>query len=379
MGPLQGIRIIEMAGIGPGPFCGMMLADMGAEVIQVVRPVTKQPGSRPASVDLRGRRSLTLDLKNPLAVDAVLKLCETADGLIEGFRPGVMERLGLGPVPCNARNPKLVYGRITGWGQDGPWAQRAGHDINYLALSGAMHNLGRRGERPAIPLNYVADYGGGAMFLAFGLVCAILEAQKSGQGQVVDAAMIDGVAALQALHYQYYNRGLFSEPGEHILGGGHHSYEVYETSDGKHVAVGALESKFYHELIEKLGLDQQRFGDKAAFGGRTSQEEVRQLQDEMAAVFKTRTRDQWCEVFAESDACFAPVLHPVEAAEHPHNKQRNTFLNRDGQRQHAPAPRFSRTVAEPGGLPCYPGEDSDEILRELGFSDSHIQKLVASF
>ena len=376
MGPLQGYRIIEMAGIGPGPFCGMMLADMGAEVIQVVRPVPKQSANRPANVDLRGRRSLALDLKNPLAIDVVLKLCKTSDGLIEGYRPGVMERLGLGPQDCMERNPKLVYGRITGWGQDGPWAQQAGHDINYLALSGAMHNLGRRGEKPAIPLNLVADYGGGGMFLAFGLLCGILESQKSGQGQVVDTAMVDGVAALQALHYQYYNQGLFAEPGEHILGGGHHSYEVYETSDGKYVTIGALETKFYDELIEKLGLNREQFSGNAAIGGQARPEESEQLQEVIAAVFKTRTREEWCVVFADSDACFAPVLSPHEAAEHPHNKQRGTFLNRDGQLQHAPAPRFSRTVPEAGEAPRFSGEDSKEILNELGFSSGDIQKLV---
>jgi alpha-methylacyl-CoA racemase len=376
MGPLQGYRIIEMAGIGPGPFCGMMLADMGADVIQVVRPVAKQSGRRPANVDLRGRRSLALDLKNHLAIDAILNLCESADGLIEGFRPGVMERLGLGPDECMERNPKLVYGRITGWGQDGPWAQRAGHDINYLALSGAMHNLGRRGEKPAIPLNFIADYGGGGMFLAFGLVCGILEAQKSGRGQVVDTAMVDGVAALQALHYQYYTQGLFTNPGEHILGGGHHSYEVYETSDAKYVTVGALETKFYDELVEKLGLDRERFEGKAAFGGRVSSAEVEALQNEIAAVFKTKSRDEWCDVFEGSDACFAPVLSPREAAEHPHNKDRDTFLNDNGQLQHAPAPRFSRTVPEAGEVPRFPGEDSEVILKELGYSGGQIRELT---
>jgi len=378
MGPLHGCRIIEMAGMGPGPFCGMLLADMGAEVIQVVRPESASPENRHVSVDLRGRRSLALDLKNPQAVDAVLKLCETADGLIEGFRPGVMERRGLGPDVCTERNPKLVYGRMTGWGQEGPWAQRAGHDINYLALSGAMHNLGRRGETPAVPLNFIADYGGGGMFLAFGLVCGILEAQKSGQGQVVDAAMVDGVATLQAMHFQYYNQGLFANPGEHILGGGHHSYEVYETSDGKYVSIGALETKFYNELIEKLGLDCERFEGKAALGGWTDPAEVESLQDEIAAVFRTRTRDEWCNVFEDSDACFAPVLTPHEAAEHPHNKQRGTFLNADGNLQHSPAPRFSRTVPEAGTNPRLPGEDSVEILRELGFSSGEINELVGS-
>lgn len=376
MGPLHGCRIVEMAGLGPGPFCGMMLADMGAEVIQVVRSSATESDGRPANVDQRGRRSLALDLKDPMAVEAVLKLCETADALIEGFRPGVMERLGLGPDVCQQRNPKLVYGRMTGWGQEGPWAQRAGHDINYLALSGAMFNLGRVGDRPAIPLNFLADYGGGGMFLAFGLVCGILEARTSGQGQVIDAAMVDGVAALQALHYQFYNQGIYGDRGTHFLGGGHHSYEVYETSDGEFMAVGALETKFYDELIDKLGLDVDRFGGRSAFGGRVNPAEVSALQAEMAAVFKTRTRDEWCDVFADSDACVAPVLRPEEAWRHPHNTARATFVERDGQWQHAPAPRFDRTVPEAGPAPRRPGEDSKEILRELGLATDVIDRLT---
>lgn len=376
MGPLQGYRIIEMAGIGPGPFCGMMLADMGAEVIQVTRPLSRRDRQPSPSVDQRGRRSLVLDLKDRLAVDVVLKLCESADGLIEGFRPGVMERLGLGPDECQQRNPKLVYGRITGWGQEGPWAQRAGHDINYLALSGAMYNLGRPGEKPAIPLNFIADYGGGGMFLAFGMVCGILEAQQSGHGQVVDAAMVDGVAALQALHYQYYNSGLFTERGTHVLGGGHHGYEVYETSDGEYVTVGALETRFYDELVEKLNLDPERFAGKAAFGGQTSPQEVEALKQEIGAVFRTRTREEWCKVFEGSDACFAPVLRPHEAAQHPHHLARQTFIEQDGWLQHAPAPRFNRTAAEPGRSPQVPGQDSEDILRELGLEESEIQQLL---
>lgn len=376
MGPLQGYRIIEMAGIGPAPFCGMMLADMGADVIQVTRPLPADSRRASANADQRGRRSLALDLKHPRAAEIVLRLCATADGLIEGFRPGVMERLGLGPDECRQHNPKLVYGRMTGWGQQGPWAQRAGHDINYLALSGAMYNLGRQGEKPAIPLNFIADYGGGGMFLAFGMVCGILEAQKSGLGQVVDAAMIDGVAALQALHYQYYNQGLFVERGTHVLGGGHHGYEVYETADGEYVTVGALEPKFYDELIDKLGLDRERFAGRSAFGGQTDPQEVDTLKQELAAVFRTRTRDEWCDVFSESDACFAPVLKPQEAAQHPHHQSRQTFIERADGVQHAAAPRFSRTVPQAGCPPRIPGEDSAGILQELGLDESEIQQLL---
>lgn len=373
MGPLDGVRIVELAGIGPAPFCGMLLADMGAEVIQVARPSSMRSAS---SVDQRGRRSLVLDLKDPAAADVVLRLCETADALIEGFRPGVMERLGLGPDVCLQRNPKLVYGRMTGWGQDGPWAKRAGHDINYLALSGALFNLGRHGERPAIPLNFIADYGGGAMFLAFGLLCGILESQRSGQGQVVDAAMIDGVAALQALHYQFYNQGIGIERGSHFLGGGHHSYEVYETSDGEYVAIGALEPAFYAELIEKLELDPQIFGRHSAFSEQSSPQQIMTLKAELTRVFRTRTREEWCEVFEESDACFAPVLRPHEAAKHPHHQARETFIERDGQLQHNAAPRFSRTPAAPGTAPQPAGMDSVSILQEIGCGKETISRLI---
>lgn len=377
MGPLTGTRIIEIAGIGPGPFCGMLLADMGAEVIQVVRPGSASGSPLGPGIDQSGRRSLILDLKQPEAVEAVLKLCETADGLIEGFRPGVMERLGLGPDVCLTRSPRLVYGRVTGWGQDGPWSRRAGHDINYLALSGAMNNLGRTGEKPAIPLNYIADYAGGALFLAFGLVCGLLEARTSGRGQVIDAAMIDGLAALQAPHMHFYQAGLFRERGTHFLGGGHPAYEVYETRDGKYVALGALEPRFYDELIERLELDPNRFAGKAPFGPHPMTcQEAAELKKAIAAVIRTRTQEQWCEVFADSDACFAPVLNPEEAAEHPHHRDRGTWCEQDGRRRHRPAPRFSRTVPDIPAPPRPPGSDSEQILRELGLSDEEIGRLI---
>ncbi len=373
MGPLHGYRIIELAGLGPGPFCGMMLADMGAEVIQIVRPTQDQQEERPLKVDQRGRRSLALDLKKPAAVEIVLRLCENADALFEGFRPGVVERLGLGPDVCMTRNPKLVFGRMTGWGQEGPLAERAGHDINYLALSGALHNLGRRGEKPAVPLNYVADYGGGGMMLAFGLLCGILSAQKNGKGQVVDAAMVDGVAALQAFHYQMYHNGMYLERGEHFLGGGHHSYDVYETRDGEYLAVGAIEAKFYAQLIEILELDSEQFAHKSICEEVLETEVLQELQVKMTEVFKTRSRDEWVDVFAETDACVTPVLSLEEAAQHPHNAARQTFIrDEQGVLQHAPAPRFSETPAVMGNAPRYAGEDRDGILRDYGFSEDAI-------
>jgi alpha-methylacyl-CoA racemase len=385
LGPLQGLRIIELQGLGPAPFCGMMLGDMGADVIQIVRP-DKTPMQeweqqnrgehRPVKIDQRSRRSLALDLKKPEAVGVVKRLCENADGFIEGFRPGVAERLGVGPDVCMGVNPKLVYGRMTGWGQEGPLAQRAGHDINYLALSGAMNQMGRRGEPPAIPLNYVADYGGGGMMLAFGMVCALFEAQRSGKGQVVDAAMVDGVAALQAFQYEFFNSGQYQNRGEHFLAGGLHSYETYETKDGKYMSVGAIEIQFYAELVEKLGLDKERFADKSIFEAELSAEETESLKQELNATFKTRSQVEWCDVFNESDACVWPVLSLEDAMAHPHNVTRNTFTEIDGVAQHNPAPRFDRTSPEIGNPPRFSGEDSRAVLLDAGFTEKEFQQLL---
>ena len=369
MGPLAGYRIIELAGIGPGPFCGMMLSDMGAEVIRVERPV--QGGKRARDVLGRNRKSLAVDLKQPDGVETVLRLCEGADALFEGFRPGVTERLGLGPEDCMGRNPRLVYGRMTGWGQDGPMAQAAGHDINYIGLSGALHAIGRKGERPVPPLNLVGDFGGGGMLLAFGLVCGLLEAQRSGQGQVVDAAMVDGAASLMAMFFSFAAQGAFRpERGTNLLDGGAHFYDTYETADGEHVCIGSIEPQFYALLIEKAGLDPEQFApqmDPAQWAP---------LKATLTEVFKTRTRDEWCSIMEGTDVCFAPVLSIFEAPEHPHNKARGTFLEIDGLTQPAPAPRFSRTVPKVRGAARIAGEDSVEVLQSFGFSDAEIDALV---
>ena len=368
MGPLQDFRIIELAGIGPGPFCGMMLSDMGAEVIRVDR---LRPGaSRPKDVLARNRRSIAVDLKAPEGVETVLKLTETADALFEGFRPGVTERLGLGPEDCQARNEKLVYGRMTGWGQEGPLSQAAGHDINYIALSGALHGIGRPGEKPVPPLNLVGDFGGGGMLLAYGLVCALLEAQKSGKGQVVDAAMVDGSAALMAMFFTMGAAGMFNDQrGTNLLDGGAHFYDTYETADQKAICIGSIEPQFYALLVEKAGLDPERFS------AQMDQSQWPEFKAELTRVFKTRTQAEWCEIMEGSDVCFAPVLSIFEAPEHPHNKARNAFVEVDGIVQPAPAPRFSRTVAEISHGARAPGEDTESVLLDSGFDAVDVARL----
>ena len=368
-GPLAGLRIIELAGIGAGPYCGMVLGDMGADVISIERPGGNPAAAVGHGVLFRNRRSVALNLKQPAAAEAVLRLCEKADALFESNRPGVAERLGVGPEACLARNPKLVYGRMTGWGQDGPLAQRAGHDINYIALSGALHAMGRRGEAPAVPLNLVGDFGGGGLLLAFGMVCALLEAQRSGRGQVVDAAMIDGASSLMAMWWGFRQQGLLSGPrGTHLLDTGAHFYEVYETADGRHLSIGAIEPQFYAELRQKLGL-------AAEFGEQMNPARWPELKARLAEVIKTRTRDHWCELFEGSDACVAPVLSLDEAPDHPHHRARQAFLDVAGTRQPAPAPRFSRSAP---GLPRPQpkvGADTEAVLRDFGFSASEIEAL----
>jgi len=361
MGPLKGFKIIELVGIGPGPFCGMMLADMGAEVISIER---SYPGAgKSADVAMRGRRSVALNLKTPEGVETLLQLCEQADAIFEGFRPGVAEKLGVGPEQCMARNPKLVYGRITGWGQDGPLAQTAGHDINYIALSGVLHAIGNKGGKPMAPLNLVGDFGGGGMMLAFGIVCGLLEAQKSGKGQVIDSSMVDGSAALMTMFFTLRGYGMFSEErGAGLLDGGAHFYDTYETSDAKHIALGAIEPQFYSLLLEKAGLDQEQYGEQMDMGQWDKHKET------LAEVFKTKTRDQWCELLEGTDACFSPVLSIWEAPEHPHNKARGTFTEVDGVVQPAPTPRFSRTEAEIIQGPRAPGEDTDAVLADWGIT-----------
>ncbi len=369
MGPLAGVRIIELAGIGPGPFCGMMLSDMGADVIRVDR------AGRVSRYDIlgRNRKSIVVDLKNPDGLEVVLKLCEGADGLFEGFRPGVTERLGVGPEDCMARNPKLVYGRMTGWGQDGPMANAAGHDINYISLAGALHAIGPTGGKPVPPLNLVGDFGGGGMLLAFGMVCALLEAQKSGKGQVVDASMVDGTATLMAMFSTMLAAGAWvNERGSNRLDGGAHYYDTYETKDGKYISLGSIEPQFYALLIEKASLDPEVFKDQ------NDRDRWPEFKVKLAEVFKAKTRDEWCEVMEGSDVCFAPVLSLEEAPSHPHNIARSTYVEIDGVVQPAPSPRFSRTAAEIRGRSRTPGADTVEILGEAGFDQSAIDGLVSS-
>ena len=366
MGPLQGFRVIELAGIGPGPFCGMMLSDMGAEVIRVDR-VGGRGGRR--DVLTRNRRSIAVDLKQPAGVEVVLKLAETADALFEGFRPGVTERLGLGPEDCMARNRRLVYGRMTGWGQDGPIAHAAGHDINYIGLAGALHAIGEPGGKPVPPLNLIGDFGGGGMLLAYGLVCGMLEASRSGEGQVIDAAMVDGAAALMAMFFSMAGNGFKDQRGSNMLDGGAHFYNTYETKDGEYVCVGAIEPQFYAELVEKSGVDAKRFGAQMDAG------QWAPFKDELAEVFKQKTRDEWCAIMEGSDVCFAPVLSILEAPQHPHNKHRATFVDVDGVTQPAPAPRFSRTQAEISHAARPPGADTRDVLADIGFDESKISAL----
>jgi alpha-methylacyl-CoA racemase len=376
MGPLTGFRIVEIAGIGPGPFCGMMLADLGAEVLRVERPGTASDARDPL---LRNRRRWALDLKDPQQVEALLGIIEHADALFEGYRPGVAERLGFGPDICLARNPRLVYGRMTGWGQHGPLASTAGHDINYIALSGALHAIGRRGERPVPPLNLVGDFGGGGMLLAFGMVCALLERERSGRGQVVDAAMVDGAVALMAMFLGMQARGFkCNDVGNHFLSGAAHYYDTYETRDGKFMAVGALEPQFYAELIAKAGLDPKVF-DGCDFASPRGHDPRRwaELKALVAEQFKTRTREEWCAVFEGSDACVAPVLTLEEARQHPHNQARQVFVTVGADAQNAPAPRFSRT---PAAVPQVATDASGAVLAMLsqwGCSEARVTQLRA--
>jgi alpha-methylacyl-CoA racemase len=377
-GPLSGYRIIELAGIGPGPFAAMMLADMGAEVVRVERADAVR-GPAPATphfdVLLRGRRNIALDLKHPDAVAALLELVESADGLIEGFRPHVMERLGLGPDVCLARNPRLVYGRMTGWGQSGMYADASGHDINYISLAGALAHFGREGEAPVPPLNMVGDFGGGGMFLAFGVVCALLEAQRSGQGQVVDAAMVDGAAVLMSMFWAFKAIGLFDEDhrGTNLLDTGAHFYDVYRCADGGYISIGSIEPKFYAELLRLTGLDSD-----PEFSKQMDRSAWPHLKQRLAEVFMTKTRDEWCTRMETTDVCFAPVLTMSEAGRHRHNVERGTFVEVAGTMQPAPAPRFSRTAAEIAMPPAHPGQHSVEILRDWGFDAARIAALIAS-
>ena len=373
MGPLAGITVIEIAGIGPGPYCGMLLADLGADVIRIDRAQAVKGGDPerpPADLLARGRRSVGVDLKNPDGVEVVLALVETADALIEGFRPGVTERLGIGPDDCLARNPRLVYGRMTGWGQDGPYASTAGHDINYIALAGALDPIGRRGEAPVPPLNLVGDFGGGGLMLAFGLVAALLEAQRSGQGQVIDAAMVDGAASLMTMTHSFRAMGLWNdERGTNMLDTGAHYYDVYETADGKYVSIGSIEPQFYAELLRLTGLE----GEELPW--QQDRNEWPAMKERLAGIFRSKTRDEWCALMEGSDVCFAPVMSMGEAPQHPHNVHRGTFVDVAGITQPGPAPRFSRTPGEIRRPPAHAGQHTDEVLTGAGVDADRLAKL----
>jgi alpha-methylacyl-CoA racemase len=373
MGPLTGVKVIEIAGIGPGPFAAMMLADMGADVVRVDRSNAVGGDFSAPNQDVlnRGRRSIGVDLKNPDGVETVLRLVEGADALIEGFRPGVAERLGIGPEACHARNRALTYGRMTGWGQEGPWAHAAGHDINYISLAGALAHFGRAGAKPTPPINLIGDFGGGGMLLAFGVVCGVLEARGSGQGQVVDAAMVDGSAVLMTMMWGLRSLGFWNEElGSNILDTGAPFYDTYECADGTFISIGSLEPQFYAELLTRTGLAEEELP------AQMNQGEWPVLRERFTALFKSKTRNEWCEILEATDVCFAPVLTMSEAAQHPHVVARKTITtDANGTEQPSPAPRFSRTPPEIQRPPAWPGQHTDEALTDWGFRPDEVAKL----
>ena len=374
MGPLEGVRIIEFQGIGPGPFCGMILSDMGADIVRIDRAANvpeEAPDAPPGDLLARGRRSIGIDLKNPAGVETALKLIEGADALFEGFRPGVMERLGLGPDVCLERNPKLVYGRMTGWGQEGPYSSMAGHDINYIALAGALAPIAREGQAPVPPLNLVGDFGGGGMYLAVGMLGALISAQRTGKGQVVDAAMVDGASSLiTSVHAGLASGGWHRGRASNVLDTGAHFYDAYETLDGKYIALGSIEPQFYAELLQLLGWEGEPLPyqhDRARWP---------EMKQRVSAMVRTKTRAEWEAVFEGSDVCFGPVLEPWEAPEHPHAKARGAFEEVAGVVQPAPAPRFSATKSEIQGPPAHPGQHTAEILGEIGIGGDEAAALA---
>ena len=374
MGPLAGVRVVELQGIGPGPYCGMMLADMGAEIIRIDRAANAGKPAAKTDILARGRKSIAVDLKSADGVETVLKIVESADVLVEGFRPGVMERLGLGPDVCLARNPKLIFGRMTGWGQTGSMAPAAGHDINYISLSGALHAIGPKDEKPTPPLNLVGDFGGGGMLLAFGIAAALYETSKSGQGQVIDAAMTDGSALLMNAIFGLMNAGRWShDRGSNMLDGGAHFYGTYETADGRWISIGSIEPQFYALLLEKTGLDQD-----TSMPPQMDQADWPVLQEKLTGVFKQKSRDEWDAIMLGTDICYAPVLTFEEACAHPHNAARQTFVEHNGVTQAAPAPRFSRTEPELPDTAAAPGNATDEILADIGLDAEAIAALRAS-
>jgi alpha-methylacyl-CoA racemase len=369
-GPLSGLKIVEFAGIGPGPFCGMLLSDLGADVVRIDRKGSGR--ASPADVTSRGRRSIALDLKSPEAIEACLKLFESADAVFEGFRPGVMERLGLGPEVALKRNPKLVFGRMTGWGQFGPYAQAAGHDMNYIAITGALHAIGTK-DKPIPPLNLVGDFGGGALYLAFGLLAGVIHARASGQGQVIDCAMSDGAASLMSMFYGFKGAGAWQDNRRaNLLDGGAHFYDTYQCSDGKWVSIGSIEPQFYALLMEKTGITDP------AFANQMSRKDWPELQTKLAAVIATKTQKQWCDLMEATDVCFAPVLDLDEAPKHAHNVARQTFVEIAGVVQPAPAPRFSATPGAIQGPPPAIGSSTETALADWGFASAEIEALKAS-
>ncbi|MDO9474043.1 MAG: CaiB/BaiF CoA-transferase family protein [Caulobacter sp.] len=366
-GPLSGLKIVEFAGIGPGPFCGMLLSDLGADVVRVDRKGAGR--ASPADVTSRGRRSVALDLKSPDAIEAVLKLLESADGLIEGFRPGVMERLGLGPDVVLKRNPKLVFGRMTGWGQTGPYAKAAGHDMNYIAITGALHAIGTE-DKPVPPLNLVGDFGGGALYLAFGLMAGIISARETGKGQVIDCAMSDGAASLMAMFYGFKGAGMWKDERQsNLLDGGAHFYDTYQCADGKWISIGSIEPQFYALLLEKTGITDPEFANQMDRSAWPS------LKAKLQDVLRTKTQAEWCAIMDATDICFAPVLDLEEAPKHAHNVARETFVTIEGVVQPAPAPRFSATPGAIQGPPPKIGAHNDEALTDWGFTAAEVATL----
>ena len=369
-GPLSGLKVVEFAGIGPGPFCGMLLSDLGADVVRIDRK--GQGRASPADITARGRRSIGLDLKNPASIETCLKLMESADAVFEGFRPGVMERLGLGPDVALKRNPKLVYGRMTGWGQFGPYANAAGHDMNYIAITGALHAIGTN-DKPIPPLNLVGDFGGGALYLAFGLLAGVLNARQTGQGQVIDCAMSDGAASLMAMFYGFKASGMWKEERRaNLLDGGAHFYDTYQCADGKWISIGSIEPQFYALLLEKTGINDP------AFAAQMDRGSWNDLRDKLAHVIAQKTQAEWCEIMDATDVCFAPVLDLDAAPKHPHNVARQTFVELGGVVQPAPAPRFSATPGEIQGPPPAIGAHDREALADWGFSPAAIDELKAA-
>ena len=373
MGPLNGYTILELAGIGPAPMGGMILADMGAEVIRIDR-ASGANALVMKDVSSRGKKSVVLNLKDPAGIETLLRMVENADAIIDPYRPGVCEKLGIGPEVCLARNPKLVFARMTGWGQEGPLASAAGHDINYIAITGALYAMGRKGERPVPPLNLVGDMGGGGMLLVNGVLAALLEAANSGKGQVIDAAMVDGAAQLMWMFHGFEHIGMWdvTQRGSNLLDGGSHFYDTYECADGEYVAIGSIEPQFYALLKELAGLSEEEFGDQ------NNPAKWPEMKEKLAAVIAGKTQAEWCEIMEGTDVCFAPVLNLVDATKHPANVARNTYIEVDGMIQPAPAPRFSRTPAEVrhGGHDI--GQDTDEVLAAMGFAEQEIAGLKES-